>query len=511
MKKLWNSIWVVVALVVATAFYPTKTLKAQMVGDISYQTFYDELSPYGDWVYDPDYGYVWAPNVGSDFRPYYSNGRWAMTEYGNTWVSNYAWGWAPFHYGRWTYNHYYGWVWIPDTIWGPAWVSWRYGGGNYGWAPLGPGINIHISFGNSYYVPYDWWTFVPCNHIYGGYYYNYWRGASYNNTYINNTVIINNTYNNTYVYGPRRRDVERVTGGRVEVYNIRNNRSAGNTTINGNELNIYRPEVRKANVTEAPRHYVRAEQNRSIRTASPILTGTAAAERNQRELAASPVRNENNRETNRDRMSRNSDRAAIEENHQSAYRHNGSNRRDEEPNRYSDRDRQVRPAGRNDRNATSDYGNAQRNREEEQQQRAQQERAYREQRSQEARAQQQQRAQQEQAYREQRMQEARAQEQRAQQERAYREQQREQRAAQDASIRQQRMYQEQRRYQEAAPQRQMQQERTQPQIRREWRRPEPQRMEMAPRQAPVQRQMTPMNTGERRGADYGGRAREMRR
>ena len=49
-------------------------------GSVSFQTFYDELSPYGQWIDDPNYGYVWAPNsVGNDFRPYYSNGRLALT------------------------------------------------------------------------------------------------------------------------------------------------------------------------------------------------------------------------------------------------------------------------------------------------------------------------------------------------------------------------------------------------------------------------------------------------
>ena len=72
----------------------TESAKAQY-DDVSLQTFYDELSPYGTWINDPEYGYVWRPDVDQEeFRPYYSNGRWAMTEYGNTWVSNYDWGWT---------------------------------------------------------------------------------------------------------------------------------------------------------------------------------------------------------------------------------------------------------------------------------------------------------------------------------------------------------------------------------------------------------------------------------
>ena len=94
-------------------------------GDVSFQVFYDGMSPYGNWVNYPGAGYVWVPNVDAGFSPYGNNGHWVMTDYGWTWVSDYAWGWAPFHYGRWNYDNSYGWVWAPDNIWGPAWVSWR--------------------------------------------------------------------------------------------------------------------------------------------------------------------------------------------------------------------------------------------------------------------------------------------------------------------------------------------------------------------------------------------------
>ena len=107
----------------------------------AYAQFEGALSPYGSWYDDPTYGRVWAPTdtvVGSDFAPYYSNGHWVLTEYGWTWVSEYAWGWAPFHYGRWVSVATRGWCWIPGTVWGPAWVGWRSGGGYAGWAPLPP-------------------------------------------------------------------------------------------------------------------------------------------------------------------------------------------------------------------------------------------------------------------------------------------------------------------------------------------------------------------------------------
>jgi len=33
----------------------------QADAQVSFQVFYDELSPYGTWVDDPEYGYIWIP------------------------------------------------------------------------------------------------------------------------------------------------------------------------------------------------------------------------------------------------------------------------------------------------------------------------------------------------------------------------------------------------------------------------------------------------------------------
>jgi len=236
--------------------------------DISLQSFYDELSPYGTWIQDSQYGYVWRPDVEqSDFRPYYSNGRWAMTEYGNTWVSDYDWGWAPFHYGRWVYNRYSQWIWIPDTVWGPAWVSWRSGGGYYGWAPMGPGMNINININ----IPDLWWVFVPQRNIY---YNNFPRYYSRRNvTIIHNTTIINNVYsrnNRNYYSGPRADDIRRSTRQAVPVYSIDRSNRPGRSSISGNKVEIYRPSGRSSRETNAgnvaPRNPVRGEGYASPRT-----------------------------------------------------------------------------------------------------------------------------------------------------------------------------------------------------------------------------------------------------
>ncbi|HEY9177045.1 MAG TPA: DUF6600 domain-containing protein [Flavipsychrobacter sp.] len=259
--KLSGVAVLVTALLVLGA--PAKKAQAQPGVSVSFQMFYNSLQPYGQWVDYPQYGYCWVPNVGRDFRPYYSNGHWVMTEYGNTWVSNYDWGWAPFHYGNWTYDEYYGWIWVPGTTWGPAWVSWRNGGGHYGWAPIAPGVSVNVAIG-SYNCGPDWWVFVPQRHIYSRSFHNHWRGPRYNNTYINNTTIINNTYinnNQRYVYGPRSQEIQRATGQRVTTYGVRTSNGPGRSQVRGNSLNVYRPNVERRN-NERPERYASVNERR---------------------------------------------------------------------------------------------------------------------------------------------------------------------------------------------------------------------------------------------------------
>jgi len=107
--------------------------------EVSIDFFYNNLNG-GSWIEVGNYGYCWQPDVAvSDpsWRPY-SDGYWAYTDLGWTWVSYEDYGWATYHYGRWVRLADYGWIWRPGYEWGPAWVSWRFGGGYCGWAPLPP-------------------------------------------------------------------------------------------------------------------------------------------------------------------------------------------------------------------------------------------------------------------------------------------------------------------------------------------------------------------------------------
>lgn len=134
---------------------PSPHSERVMVG----RSFYDVLSPYGEWFVLEPYGTVWRPFVtvvGVEFVPYSSGGYWIHTDAGWAFETDWNWGWAVFHYGHWAWIEGPGWVWVPGTEWAPAWVMWRYGGGYVGWYPMPP-PHAHVS------VRVDWghWVFVP--------------------------------------------------------------------------------------------------------------------------------------------------------------------------------------------------------------------------------------------------------------------------------------------------------------------------------------------------------------
>ena len=238
--------------------------------NVSLQVFYDELSPYGTWIEDPNYGYVWIPQVDNDFSPYVTNGHWVYTDYGWTWVSDYSWGWAPFHYGRWYVDPTYGNAWIPDTEWGPAWVTWRQANGYFGWTPMGPGININMAFGRSYNVPRERWVFVRDRDFMQYDLNRYCLDRSFNFRIFDNSFVIRNTRfdnnrHSTYVFGPRRDDVQRYSGRIINPMHIRDNDRPGQSYDRG-YLSIYRPQMQRRNdngYVPAPRSINRNNNNRN--------------------------------------------------------------------------------------------------------------------------------------------------------------------------------------------------------------------------------------------------------
>ncbi len=184
--------------------------------DMSVDFFYDNLSG-GNWIDVEGYGYGWQPDVAvsdPNWRPY-ADGYWAYTDYGWTWISYEDFGWATYHYGRWARLADYGWVWIPgsDLDWGPAWVSWRTGGDQIGWAPLPPrgpevvyegqpiGARVDIEFD----IGPEYYNFCDVRFIGEPVLRDRLYPPAQNVTYITNTVNVTNIYvqnNVVYNYGP---------------------------------------------------------------------------------------------------------------------------------------------------------------------------------------------------------------------------------------------------------------------------------------------------------------------
>ena len=243
-------------------------------GSSSYQTFYDELAPYGSWVDYPGYGYAWVPAQGAGFRPYVTNGYWAYSEYGWTWVSNYNWGWAPFHYGNWMMDPAYGWVWVPGHTWAPAWVSWGQCNGYYGWAPIAPGVNMY----DGYRAPAHYWNFVPQGQFGQSNVSSYVVNHNTNTTIINNnttniTVINNNTtYNNVkYNAGPQVSMVEHSVGHKITPITLSTSAKpiAAGEAVKAGRVSIYKPEIAPPTaVKAAPTSIVPIQNVKTVNSAA---------------------------------------------------------------------------------------------------------------------------------------------------------------------------------------------------------------------------------------------------
>lgn len=222
--------------------YPERT-------DISY--FHDYLSQYGMWVNYAPHGYVWIPRVTRYGWHPYSHGRWVWTDWGWTWVSRFEWGWAPFHYGRWGWDIDLGWFWVPDTVWGPAWVTWRRGHLHIGWAPLPPEAEWLTGIGITslpFSLPFSYWIFVDGRYFLEPHIYRYILPYERNMTIINYTVIQTNIVvqdRRIINRGIERDWISRLAKRKVTAYELRDARRPQVTKIRRENLEVYRPSIRE--------------------------------------------------------------------------------------------------------------------------------------------------------------------------------------------------------------------------------------------------------------------------
>jgi hypothetical protein len=239
--------------------------------DVSFQAFYDQLGDQGTWIQTDTYGYVFQPNVSDPNWAPYTDGHWVSTDQGWTWVSSEPWGWATYHYGRWANIDGIGWVWVPGYRWAPAWVSWRYGGGYCGWAPLPPETlegaddgDQGYHFGNDVDVSFNigagCYSFLPVGDMGDPNY----RGRFANRG--NNYVIINRTTNVTNINinnnsgtgnaagyfrgvttgGPSLRTVNAHSKQHIQTVQLTQAGKPGIGVLQGKSLAIFAPRVARA-------------------------------------------------------------------------------------------------------------------------------------------------------------------------------------------------------------------------------------------------------------------------
>jgi len=217
--------------------------------------FYDELSPYGEWVRHPRYGWVWFPrHVPAGWRPY-SLGRWVDSDYGWTWDSYEPFGWATYHYGRWAWDRQVGWLWVPGTDWGPAWVAWQQGNGYVGWAPLPPAVGFEVGIGIrlggfnlQIGISPRQYSFVEERRFLDS------RIGGYIVPEVRNDTIFRSTTNVTdysvvddrvFNRGVPRERIERATGRRATRFRIGTAASPRDGGVRRDTINIYRPSARR--------------------------------------------------------------------------------------------------------------------------------------------------------------------------------------------------------------------------------------------------------------------------
>jgi hypothetical protein len=251
----------------------------------TFQTFYDSLASQGSWIETNDYGYVWQPQENDPNWAPYTDGHWVYTDDGWTWASDESFGWATYHYGRWVNIDGTGWVWVPGYTWAPAWVSWRYGDGYVGWAPLPPDSFAGIDyFGDGFDADFGFhiggdcddfygigpalYIFLPincvCYHDYHHWYYD--RHDNFNR--INHTTNVTNinvtrggatgagfagsTFRHVTTGGPKVAQVDAASQSPVPRVNVVRSSTPGGGTLNGNTLALYAPHVGPSAVNARP-------------------------------------------------------------------------------------------------------------------------------------------------------------------------------------------------------------------------------------------------------------------
>ncbi len=164
---------------------------------------------------------------------------------------------------------------MPGYQWAPAWVSWRYGGGYCGWAPLPPETFIGVEFGNpgafhfggdvdvSFGIGAGCYNFVAVGDFGERNYRGHFIDHSRNFAIINNTTNITNininrnnggaggAFRGVSVGGPQLSTINAHSRQHVQTVQLAAANQPGRSTLQGNTLAVYAPHVNAATVHQA--------------------------------------------------------------------------------------------------------------------------------------------------------------------------------------------------------------------------------------------------------------------
>jgi len=294
---------------VAQAVAPVAPVAQQPEQPVSVNSFNAALSPYGSWVEIEGYGRCWQPTVvvsTPTWQPYCDRGHWVYTDCGWYWYSDYSWGYTTFHYGRWFRHGRFGWCWSPDTVWGPAWVTWRTSSDYCGWAPLPPHAVFVSGGGFTYYgrsvdIGFDFglsvscYSFLPFGRLCDPFPRNHVVVQKNVTKIYNNTTIINNYgsgNNNTVInHGVPVERVSAASHTTIKPVSIRETPSAFHQTSerlerHGKEAVLYRPTTSSAFTRSEPSR--RTETQTSTPAKAVLPRTNPGEERRRTETAKQP-------------------------------------------------------------------------------------------------------------------------------------------------------------------------------------------------------------------------------
>ena len=308
MKTFIKTLGLAAALMLAIFAGQVRAQDASTQGDgsVSFQTFYDQLSNQGSWIQTDQYGYVFQPTESDpNWRPY-TYGHWVNTEAGMTWVSDEPFGWATYHYGRWTNLDGYGWVWVPGYTWAPAWVSWRDGSDEVGWAPLPPDSAQGIDFYNdgdyaadfgfhigddcdvAFGIGAGWYNFCPTIYIGDRDCWRHFRDHRDNFAFIGQTRNVTNInfrrdgvgrFGHIREGGPSVAMLNAHARTHIETARLTTATRDGNVGLRGNALAVYAPRVdrntvKTARPTSVSAHIAKANVNRGTNINQPLAVNS---------------------------------------------------------------------------------------------------------------------------------------------------------------------------------------------------------------------------------------------